>query len=386
MQRQWPFVPKSDTTWDGILVSWKKSFWSNKNHRQSKTAVTQDYIDCSDLPESINGQNFDPGCPGAVYEDGSPSYSYCNGIGYNNSYHWWHQCCIWDDHKCQPKDLFDCSVLPASMNGQDFGYGCPGAVYQDASPSENFCHGIGIDGNSYPWWKHCCIWNGLLKKCQPKEHFDCSDLPASMNGKYFDSGCPGAVYQDGSPSFHFCEGIGYNGTSYPWWKQCCFWNEYERICHPKPSSFTCPTDRSNSTSAFREIKGKCYHMTKGGCHEEYYGCTYQQAQDQCKTVFGSGISGYLFEPTTLEINNAVLKAAKDVMGHSRWFWIGVTNGDFRYRSNGKPVSIEPIPFGSDQPILTGSDTQCVGAVSGTLKWITPLCNNPIVYTICETNF
>ena len=80
VQRQWPFVPKSDTTWDGILVSWKKLFWSNKNPRQSKTAVTQDYIDCSDLPESINGQNFDPGCPGAVYEDGSPSYSYCNGM------------------------------------------------------------------------------------------------------------------------------------------------------------------------------------------------------------------------------------------------------------------------------------------------------------------
>ena len=72
-------------------------------------------------------------------------------------------------------------------------------------------------------------------------------------------------------------------------------------------------------------------MTKGGCHSIYPGCQFQQAQDQCKTVFGPGFPGHIFEPTSLENNNAVLKAAEDVMGHSRWFWIGVTNGEFRYR-------------------------------------------------------
>ena len=72
-------------------------------------------------------------------------------------------------------------------------------------------------------------------------------------------------------------------------------------------------------------------MTKGGCHSIYPGCAFQQAQDQCKTVFGPGFPGHIFEPTSLENNNAVLKAAEDVMGHSRWFWIGVTNGEFRYR-------------------------------------------------------
>ena len=337
--------------------------------------------DCSDLPQSMNGPNFGYGCPGAVYaEDGSPAPTYCHGIGYNgNSYPWWKQCCIWDGHNCQPKDLFDCSKLPDSMNGPNFDSGCPG------SPSESSCHGNGNNGNFYPWWRHCCIWDG--SKCHPKEQFNCSDLPVSMNGQEFGSGCPGAVYHDdGSPSYNLCRGIGSNGKSYPWWKQCCFWNPYENKCHPKPSSFRCPTERSNLTSAFKEIKGKCYHMTKGGCHSQYFGCTFQQAQDQCKSVFGSGHSGYLFEPTTLEINNAVLKAAEDVMGHSRWFWIGVTNGDFKYRSNGKPVSIEPIPFGSDQPILTGDDTQCLGAVSGNQKWITHECWKPLMYTICQLNF
>ena len=72
-------------------------------------------------------------------------------------------------------------------------------------------------------------------------------------------------------------------------------------------------------------------MTKGGCHSIYPGCAFQQAQDQCKTVFGPGFPGHIFEPTSLENNNAVLKAAEEVMGHSRLFWIGVTNGEFRYR-------------------------------------------------------
>jgi hypothetical protein len=72
-------------------------------------------------------------------------------------------------------------------------------------------------------------------------------------------------------------------------------------------------------------------MTKGGCHSIYPGCQFQQAQDQCKTVFGPGFPGHVFEPTSLENNNAVLKAAEDVMGHSRWFWIGVSNEEFKYR-------------------------------------------------------
>ena len=142
---------------------------------------------------------------------------------------------------------------------------------------------------------------------------------------------------------------------------------------------------SNSTSQFIEIGGKCYYITKGGCHEEYYGCTFQQAQDQCKTAFGPGVSGYVFEPTTLEMNEWVLGLAQGVVKTNAWFWLGVINGDFEYRSNSKPVSIKPIPWGSDKPILPGSDTQCIGAVSETKKWITPLCRD-YLYTICQTSF
>ena len=70
----------------------------------------------------------------------------------------------------------------------------------------------------------------LVKPCLLD--FDCNDLPESMNGPKFDSGCPGTVHRDGRPSSHYCKGNSYIfGYSYPWWKQCCKWNGGE--CQPK---------------------------------------------------------------------------------------------------------------------------------------------------------
>ena len=83
-------------------------------------------------------------------------------------------------------------------------------------------------------------------------------------------------------------------------------------------------------------------MTKGGCKAKENGCEFQEAQNLCKSVFGSGINGYVFEPTTLEVNNAVLKAAKDALGGVYIFWIGVSNGDFRLGNTGYGVSSPDI--------------------------------------------
>ncbi len=52
-----------------------------------------------------------------------------------------------------------------------------------------------------------------------------------MNGKKFDSGCPGAVNKKGNPHKHYCDGKGYNGKTNPWWKQCCDWDGHK--CQPK---------------------------------------------------------------------------------------------------------------------------------------------------------
>jgi hypothetical protein len=76
------------------------------------------------------------------------------------------------------------------------------------------------------------------------------------------------------------------------------------------------------------------------------GCTFQESQTVCSTIFGSGISGIVFEPATVAINNAVLQTAKYTTGVGYWYWIGVSNVDFTYQSNGNAVSFSPIPWAS----------------------------------------
>ena len=122
------------------------------------------------------------------------------------------------------------------------------------------------------------------------------------------------------------------------------------------SDFTCPTERSKSEAVFKKVNGKCYFITGKGCKANGdIGCTFQQAQDQCKTVFGAGIFGKVFEPTSIEDNDAVLKAAKDTV-RSGWYWIGVSNKPLKYKSNNKPVSISPIPWDSGEPFKTARDS------------------------------
>ena len=155
------------------------------------------------------------------------------------------------------------------------------------------------------------------------------------------------------------------------------------------SDFTCPTERSNSDSAFKKVNGKCYFFTKGGCKANGdFGCTFQQAQDQCKTAFGAGIYGKVFEPTNIEDNDAVLKAAHNYCPYTYcWFWIGVSNTPHKYKSNNKPVSISTIPWASGEPSWTASETQCLYAGSESLKWYADeSCSAPYNYAICETSF
>ena len=153
------------------------------------------------------------------------------------------------------------------------------------------------------------------------------------------------------------------------------------------SDFKCPTERSTSTATFQEVNGKCYFITNKGCKADGgYGCTFQQAQDQCKTVFGAGIFGKVFESTSIEDNDAVLKAANDAIG-SYSFWIGVSNTPLKYKSNNKPVSISTIPWRSGEPSMTASETQCLNTSSESKKWYARYpCSNPGYYTICETSF
>ena len=112
------------------------------------------------------------------------------------------------------------------------------------------------------------------------------------------------------------------------------------------------------------------------------GCTLQEAQTICGSVFGSDTSGIVFEPTTKAINDAVLKTAYDTVGGSRPFWIGVNYDDLTYYSNSNPVSID---LWSDyKDYYDYDDTfECVGAYSSSKDWWSFDCDNSKMSTICE---
>ena len=106
--------------------------------------------------------------------------------------------------------------------------------------------------------------------------------------------------------------------------------------------YNCPTEKSTSKSIFKEIEWKSYFIQKQGCPlPNGNECTYEKAKTLCQTVFGYGIGGKLLQPTTLQINNAVLKTAEDTFC-CNYFWIGVSNMDYRSkRRQGQAILSRP---------------------------------------------
>ena len=59
---------------------------------------------------------------------------------------------------------------------------------------------------------------------------DCNVLPNSANQGY-EKGCKGAVYRGGKPSEDYCNNVAGANGRYPWYKECCKWENEE--CIPK---------------------------------------------------------------------------------------------------------------------------------------------------------
>jgi hypothetical protein len=83
--------------------------WSHKcsEHGVSQPFYFTDVTDeCTNDPPSLNGNKFPSGCAGAVWSDGEPSQSYCEG---NNGKHpWYAKCCKFEINECvpnRPKDI-----------------------------------------------------------------------------------------------------------------------------------------------------------------------------------------------------------------------------------------------------------------------------------------
>lgn len=98
---------------------------------------------CAIPPQSMSGVAYANGCHGAVWANGRPSQAYCTGN--SGAYPWWSACCEWDGSACNPKhtDDYDCSILPLSMNGASHPSGCPGAMWSNGQPSRSYCEGLG---------------------------------------------------------------------------------------------------------------------------------------------------------------------------------------------------------------------------------------------------
>ena len=135
----------------------------------------------------------------------------------------------------------------------------------------------------------------------------------------------------------------------------------------------CPTG-----SNYLSVDGRCYYI------ESVRPSSYATAEAGCVGKFPQG--GRLFEPLTIEINDKVLNASRDVVS-SGWHYIGIKRGvtvgsDFKFVSNGVTVPYA-IPWHSSAPSTSDSTHQCVYAHNTALIWDDNTCFLSW-YAICES--
>ena len=68
--------------------------------------LLEDEPDCTKLPTSLNGPEWQKGCPGAVYSgSGAPAQEYCENYSATKSSttYWYEKCCKWTNNRCLPK-------------------------------------------------------------------------------------------------------------------------------------------------------------------------------------------------------------------------------------------------------------------------------------------
>ena len=113
----------------------------------------------------------------------------------------------------------DCNYLPPSMNGLSYGNGCAGAVWQDGSPSKQYCD----EDSRFPWWIHCCTWQA--ERCIPKSR-QLSSNANSINGIWIED----IFYNKNNTNNLRCKNPNYVKNNYfrelhssQCWYQLCWW-------------------------------------------------------------------------------------------------------------------------------------------------------------------
>jgi len=93
------------------------------------TSSDREFVNCANLPKSPNQGMFEgktlnhpDGCPGAVWQNGKPSKSYCQDTV---RFPWFAKCCEWKDAKCTAKSTAGTTVFTLGGSNKAYpGYGC----------------------------------------------------------------------------------------------------------------------------------------------------------------------------------------------------------------------------------------------------------------------
>ena len=137
----------------------------------------------------------------------------------------------------------------------------------------------------------------------------------------------------------------------------------------------CPTVSPN----YRLVDGRCYYI------ESVQQSSYETAQAGCVGKFPKG--GRLFEPQSIEINEKVMIASREIVSGPAYFYIGVkrsetVGSDYKLVSSSVPVPFA-ITWHPSAP-STVSSHQCVYARNGdNFYWDDQTCFLTL-YAICES--
>ena len=132
----------------------------------------------------------------------------------------------------------------------------------------------------------------------------------------------------------------------------------------------CPTDQVN----YKLIQGNCYYFEKKKQN-------FETSQENCKTKFSTD-SGKVFEPTSLELYDEIVAAAKSTFGGG-WILTGFEKMDIdgnqvKYSDTGIETNIRPW----DQNDITGNNKPYLSVNVVNSKWLSRPWGFK-AYSVCE---
>ncbi len=154
------------TTEQAVEIATTDGFNYGVNHKSWGSTsgwTTKPGPQCLVLPGSMNGGKHPRGCPGAVWSNGNPAWSYC--LNRDGRFPWWKDCCQWKDGSCKPKNTVKkmCRWYANSW----YGY----TVTDPLDPNYEHSRGKELRYQKYPNEKECNDYPGIQNKSP--EYFNC---------------------------------------------------------------------------------------------------------------------------------------------------------------------------------------------------------------------